>query len=125
MTSEIAVLNQRAVALAADRPCADRRRPVAVATTSEIGQSGRGQAIAIISFGVADVMAIPGSIDRALPKECEAAGFPHVADYANSFWGRRQSRGFFPRARQDDEYRRLLASVFRYLFQYAQYLGHG
>jgi len=126
MTSEIAVLNQRAVALAADSAVTliDGGLVAVRNDQRKLFNLVEGKPIAIMFFGVADVMGHPWEhLIEHYQKTVKPQGFPHVADYANSFLGSLDNlEEFFPRARQDDEYRRLLASVFRYLFQYAQYL---
>ncbi len=126
MTSEIAVLNQRAVALAADSAVTliDGGLVAVRNDQRKLFNLVEGKPIGIMFFGVADVMGHPWEhLIEHYQKKVKPQSFAHVADYASSFLGSLDNlEEFFPRARQDDEYRRLLASVFRYLFQFAQYL---
>lgn len=126
MTSEIAVLNQRAVALAADSAVTlvDGGLVAVRHEQRKLFNLVEGKPIGLMFFGVADVMGHPWEqlIDH-YQTTVKPQGLPRVADYAQSFLGSLDNlEEFFPRARQGDEYRRLLASVFRYLFQLAQYL---
>ena len=126
MTSEIAVLNQRAVALAADSAVTlvDGGLVAVRNDQRKLYNLVEGKPIGLMFYGVADVMGHPWDqlIDHYQNK-VKPAGFPHVADYAASFLGSLDNlEEFFPRARWNDEYKRLLASVFRYVFHLAQYL---
>src|SRR5579863_1882815 len=126
MTSEIAVLNQRAVALAADSAVTlvDGGLVAVRNDQRKLFNLVEGRPIGIMFFGVADVMGHPWEhLIEHYQKKVRPQAFARVADYGDSFIGSLDNlEEFFPRSRQDDEYRRLLASVFRYLFQFAQYL---
>ncbi len=126
MTSEIAVLNQRAVALAADSAVTliDGGLVAVRNDQRKLFNLLDGKPIGLMFFGMADVMGHPWEqlIDHYQNK-VKPPGFAHVTDYAASFLGSLDNlEEFFPRSRQNDEYKRLLASVFRYLFHFAQYL---
>jgi len=126
MTSEIAVMNQRAVAMAADSAVTliDGRTIVTRNEQRKLYQLVSGQPVGVMFFGMADVMGHPWDqlIDHY--QKSVAAGAPaRLRDYAVSFTGMLDHlEDFFPRERQKDEYRRLLASVFGYILQLAQYL---
>jgi hypothetical protein len=126
MTSEIAVLNQRAVALAADSAVTlvDGGLVAVRNDQRKLFNLIEGKPIGLMFFGVADVMGHPWEqlIDHYQTK-VKPGAFPRVADYGASFLGSLDNlEEFFPRARQGEEYKRLLASVFRYVFHFAQYL---
>ncbi|MGN6515759.1 MAG: hypothetical protein ACTHLR_07940 [Rhizomicrobium sp.] len=127
MTSEIAVMNQRAVALAADSAITlVGGGTVAVRNDQrKLFNLIEGQPIGLMFFGVADIMGHPWEhlIEhyqrKVRPKPCA-----HVRDYAVGFTAMLDNlEEFFPRAKQRDEYRRLLASVFRYIFHLAQFMS--
>ena len=126
MTSEIAVLNQKAVALAADSAVTlvDGGLVAVRNDQRKLFNLVDGKPIALMFFGVADVMGHPWDVlIENYQKKTKSSDFAHVADYAASFLGSLDNlEELFPRDRQRDEYKRLLASVFRYLFQFAQYL---
>ena len=126
MTSEIAVMNQRAVAMAADSAVTliDGRMVVTRNEQRKLYQLVEGQPVGLMFFGMADVMGHPWDqlIDHY---QKTVAGSPpaRLDDYAASFTGMLDHlEDFFPRERHKDEYRRLLASVFGYILQLAQYL---
>jgi hypothetical protein len=126
MTSEIAVMNQRAVALAADSAVTliDGGTVVVRNDTRKLFNLADGHPIGVMFFGVADIMGHPWDhlIDH-YQKKVRPKPFAHTRDYARSFIGMLDNLpDFFPREKQKDEYRRLLASVFRYVFHLAQYL---
>jgi len=126
MTSEIAVLNQKAVALAADSAVTlvDGGLVAVRNDTRKLFNLIEGRPIGLMFFGVADVMGHPWDLlIEHYQTKVKPQHFAHVADYAASFLSSLDNlEEFFPRARQKDEYRRLLASVFRYIFHFAQYL---
>ncbi len=126
MTSEIAVLNQRAVALAADSAVTlvDGGMVAVRNDQRKLFNLVNGKPIGLMFFGVADVMGHPWDhLIENYQAKVKPAAFAHVGDYATSFFGSLDGlEEFFPRDRQTDEYRRLLASVYRYAFQFAQYL---
>jgi hypothetical protein len=126
MTSEIAVLNQKAVALAADSAVTlvDGGLVAVRNDQRKLFNLVEGRPIGLMFFGVADVMGHPwDQLIEHYQRKVKPQNFAHVTDYATSFLGSLDNlEEFFPRARQKDEYRRLLASVFRYIFHFAQYL---
>jgi hypothetical protein len=83
-----------------------------------------GQPVGVMFFGVADMMGHPWEhLIEHYQKIAKPAAQPHVRDYAKSFVGMLDNlEEFFPKDRQRDEYKRLLASVYRYIFHLAQYL---
>jgi hypothetical protein len=126
MTSEIAVLNQKAVALAADSAVTlvDGGLVAVRNDQRKLFNLVEGKPIGLMFFGVADVMGHPwDQLIENYQTKVKPPGFARVADYATSFLNSLDNlEEFFPRSRQGDEYRRLLASVFRYVFHFAQYL---
>lgn len=126
MTSEIAVLNQKAVALAADSAVTlvDGGLVAVRNDQRKLFNLVEGKPIGLMFFGVADVMGHPwDQLIENYQTKVKPPGFAHVADYATSFLNSLDNlEEFFPRSRQGDEYRRLLAAVFRYVFHFAQYL---
>jgi hypothetical protein len=127
MTSEIAVMNQRAVALAADSAVTlVGGGTVAVRNDHrKLFNLVEGRPIGLMFFGVADMMGHPWEhLIEHYQKKTRPKAFPHVREYAASFAGMMDNlEEFFPRAKQRDEYRRLLASVFRYVFHLAQFMS--
>jgi hypothetical protein len=127
MTSEIAVMNQRAVALAADSAVTliDGGTVVVRNEQRKLFNLMEGQPIAIMFFGVADMLGHPWDhlIEHYQTTHRRAAAKPHVRDYGVAFTGMLDNlEEFFPPDRQHEDYRRLLASVFRHIFAYAQFL---
>jgi hypothetical protein len=126
MTSEIAVMNQRAVALAADSAVTLIDGGVVVVRNDQrkLFNLASGLPVGLMFFGVADMMGHPWEhLIEHFQKKMKPGPLPHVSDYAAKFAGMLDNlEEFFPRERQKDEYKRLLASVFRYVFQLAQYL---
>lgn len=126
MTSEIAVMNQRAVALAADSAVTliDGGTVVVRNDQRKLFNLMEGQPVGLMFFGVADVMGHPWEhLIEHYQKKVRPRGLAHLGDYAQSFTGMLDNlEEFFPRAKQGEEYRRLLASVFRYIFHLAQFL---
>lgn len=126
MTSEIAVLNQRAVALAADSAVTliDGGLVAVRHDQRKLFNLIDGKPIGLMFYGVADVMGHPwDQLIEHYQTKVKPAGFAHVTDYAASFLASLDNlHEFFPPERQGDEYKRLLASVFRYVLQLAQYL---
>ncbi|MBV8976565.1 MAG: hypothetical protein JO261_12970 [Alphaproteobacteria bacterium] len=126
MTSEIAVMNQRAVALAADSAVTliDGSTVVVRNDTRKLFNLLDGRPVGVMFFGVADIMGHPWEqlIDH-YQKKVRPKAFAHLNDYALSFTGALDNLNeFFPPDRQKDDYKRLLASVYRYIFHLAQYL---
>lgn len=126
MTSEIAVFNQKAVALAADSAVTliDRGLVAVRNDQRKLFNLVEGRPIGLMFFGVADVMGHPWEhLIEHYQAKTKPPPLAKVADYAQSFLASLDNlEEFFPRAREPDEYKRLLASVFRYLFHFAQYL---
>src|SRR6185312_317722 len=126
MTSEIAVMNQRAVALAADSAVTliDGGTVVVRNDQRKLFNLVDGRPIGVMFFGVADMMGHPWDhLIEHYQKKVKPAQFAAVRDYAQSFMGMMDNLPeFFPKEKQKDEYRRLLASVYRYIFHLAQYL---
>jgi len=126
MTSEIAVMNQRAVALAADSAVTliDGGTVVVRNDQRKLYQLVEKQPVGVMFFGVADIMGHPW--DRLIEhyqKKLKPKEPPQLGDYAKSFTGMLDNLNeFFPADKQKDDYKRLLASVFRYVFHLAQYL---
>jgi len=126
MTSEIAVMNQRAVALAADSAVTliDGSTVVVRNDQRKLFNLLEGRPVGVMFFGVADIMGHPWDqlIDH-YQKKVRPKAFAHLGDYAQSFLGALDHLDeFFPADRQKDDYKRLLASVYRYIFHLAQYL---
>jgi hypothetical protein len=126
MTSEIAVMNQRAVALAADSAVTliDGGTVVVRNDQRKLYNLVGGQPIGIMFFGVADMMGHPWEhLIEHYQKKAKPGALAHIRDYATGFTGMLDNlEEFFPKERQRDDYKRLLASVFRYIFHLAQYL---
>lgn len=126
MTSEIAVMNQRAVALAADSAVTliDGGTVVVRNDQRKLFNLADGQPIGVMFFGIADMMGHPWEhLIEHFQKTARPGALPHVRDYGVKFATMLDNlEEFFPRERQTDDYKRLLASVYRYIFQLAQYL---
>ncbi|HEY4942517.1 MAG TPA: hypothetical protein VII56_13900 [Rhizomicrobium sp.] len=126
MTSEIAVMNQRAVALAADSAVTliDGGTVVVRNDQRKLYNLVGGLPVGVMFFGVADMMGHPWEhLIEHYQKKAKSGALPHIRGYATSFVGMLDNlEEFFPKDRQRDEYKRLLASVFRYIFHLAQYL---
>ena len=126
MTSEIAVMNQRAVALAADSAVTlvDGGTVVVRNDQRNLYNLVEKHPVGVMFFGVADIMGHPW--DRLIEhyqKKVNPKPFARLRDYAVSFTGMLDNLSeFFPADRQNDDYKRLLASVYRYVFHLAQYL---
>jgi hypothetical protein len=126
MTSEIAVMNQRAVALAADSAVTliDGGTVAVRNDQRKLFQLIEGRPLGLMFFGVADLMGHPWDhLIEHYQTKVKPGALPQVRDYAARFTSMLDNlEEFFPRARQKDEYKRLLASVFRYIFHLAQFL---
>ncbi len=125
MTSEIAVMNQRAVALAADSAVTliDGRTVVVRNEQRKLYQLLEGEPVGVMFYGVADVMGHPWDQLIAHFQKNHAGARTSLAGYATAFTGMLDHlEEFFPRERHKDEYRRLLASVYGYILRYASYL---
>ncbi len=126
MTSEIAVMNQRAVALAADSAVTliDGGLVAVRNDQRKLFNLVEGRPIGIMFFGLADMMGHPWeTLIEHYQNKVKPKPQAHVRDYATSFTGMLDNLvEFFPRERYREEYRRLLASVFRYVFHLAQFL---
>ena len=119
-------MNQRAVALAADSAVTliDGGTVVVRNDQRKLFNLADGQPVGVMFFGVADIMGHPWEhLIEHFQKNAKPGKLPHVRDYAMNFIGMLDNlEEFFPRDRQRDDYMRLLASVFRYVFHLAQYL---
>jgi hypothetical protein len=125
MTSEIAVMNQRAVALAADSAVTliDGGTVVVRNDQRKLYNLIGGLPVGVMFFGVADMMGHPWEhLIEHYQKVAKPGALPHIRAYASAFVNMLDNlEEFFPKNRQRDEYKRLLASVFRYVFHLAQY----
>jgi hypothetical protein len=126
MTSEIAVMNQRAVALAADSAVTliDGGTVVVRNDQRKLYNLVEGHPVGVMFFGVADIMGHPWEhLIEHYQKKVKPKEFARLSDYAQSFTGMLDNLNeFFPPDRQKDDFKRLLASVYRYVFHLAQYL---
>jgi hypothetical protein len=126
MTSEIAVMNQRAVALAADSAVTliDGGTVAVRNDQRKLFQLIEGRPLGLMFFGVADLMGHPWDhLIENYQTKVKPGALSQVRDYAARFTSMLDNlEEFFPRSRQKDEYKRLLASVFRYIFHLAQFL---
>jgi len=126
MTSEIAVMNQRAVALAADSAVTliDGGAVVVRNDQRKLFNLANGLPVGLMFFGVADIMGHPWEqLIEYFQKKTKPTALPHIRDYSAKFTSMLDHlEEFFPRERQKDDYKRLLASVYRYVFHLAQYL---
>src|SRR5271155_3090480 len=107
MTSEIAVMNQRAVALAADSAVTliDGGTVVVRNDQRKLYNLIEGRPIGIMFFGVADIMGHPWEhLIEHYQKKVRPKALAHLGDYAQSFTGMLDNlEEFFPRAKQGDE----------------------
>lgn len=126
MTSEIAVMNQRAVALAADSAVTliDGGTVVVRNDQRKLYNLAEGHPVGVMFFGVADIMGHPWEhLIEHYQRKVKPRHFAHLGDYAASYTAMLDHlEEFFPADRQKDDYKRLLASVYRYVFHLAQYL---
>lgn len=126
MTSEIAVMNQRAIAMAADSAVTmiDGGKIIVRNDQRKLFNLIDGVPVGIMFFGVADLMGHPWDVLMEHHRTNARPGLlPHVRDYAGNFLhGLDHLDTFFPPSRQKDEYKRLLASVFRFIYRFAHYL---
>jgi hypothetical protein len=126
MTSEIAVMNQRAVALAADSAVTltDGRTVVVRNDQRKLFNLRDSLPVGLMFYGVADIMGHPWEqlIEHHRMKVRPGA-LPHIRDHAASFVGMLDNlEEFFPRQHQKDDYRRLLVSIYGLIIQLAHYL---
>ncbi|HUJ02713.1 MAG TPA: hypothetical protein VLW75_03675 [Rhizomicrobium sp.] len=126
MTSEIAVMNQRAVALAADSAVTliDGGTVVVRNEQRKLFNLIEGRPIGLMFFGVADMLGHPWDhLIEHYQKTQKPDAFAHLRDCAVHFTNALDHMDeLFAGKRQQDDYKRLLASVFRYVFNFAQYL---
>jgi hypothetical protein len=119
-------MNQRAVALAADSAVTliDGGAVVVRNDQRKLFNLADGLPVGLMFFGVADMMGHPWEqLIEHFQKKAKPGTLPRIRDYAAKFTGMLDNlEEFFPRERQKDDYKRLLASVFRYVFHLAQYL---
>lgn len=126
MTSEIAVMNQRGVALAADSAVTLYAGGKIIVRNDQrkLYQFADDLPVAMMVFGVADLMGHPWEVLlEHYRKTKHPQPLASVRDYAATFTGSLDHlESHFPDARQDDEYRRLLVSVYRFVFRLSHYL---
>ena len=126
MTSEIAVMNQRAVALAADSAVTliDGGTVVVRNEQRKLFNLVPGQPVGVMFFGLADMMGHPwDNLIEHFQRKGPRGAPPHLGGYATAFTGMLDNlTEFFPPDRQRDDYRRLFASVLRHIFAYASFL---
>lgn len=124
MTSEIAVMNQRAVALAADSAVTlvDGSTVAVRNDQRKLFQLVDGRTIGAMYFGIADIMGHPWEhLIEHYQGKVQPRAFAHVGEYAESFVAMLDDLPeFFPQDRQKDDFKRLLAAVYRYIFHLAQ-----
>jgi hypothetical protein len=83
-----------------------------------------GKPVGLMFFGVADIMGHPWEhlIDH-YQKKVRPRNVAHLRNYAAGFTSMLDNlKEFFPPDKQKDEYLKLLASVFRYIFGLAQFM---
>jgi hypothetical protein len=123
MTSEIAVMNQRAVALAADSAVTLIAGGTVVVRNEhqKLFNLVEGRPVGLMFFGMADLLGHPWNhLIEHYQKKVKPEPLAHVRDYAASFVNSLDHlEEFFPGGRQADDYRRLLLSVGRYLLRHA------
>jgi hypothetical protein len=126
MTSEIAVMNQRAIALAADSAVtlSDGGKIVVRNDQRKLFNLAEGVPVGVMVFGKAEVMGHPWEVLLEHHRKKRKSGtLRRVGDYAAAFTLMLDNlEEFFPRERQKDEYRWLLASVFRFVARLMHYL---
>jgi hypothetical protein len=126
MTSEIAVMNQRAVALAADSAVTliDGGTVVVRNDQRKLFNLVEGRPIGVMFFGVADILGHPWEhLIEHYQRKVKPAEFGTVREYATHFTASLDNLDeFFPRERQKDDFKRLVASVYRYILHLGQYL---
>lgn len=126
MTSEILVMNQRALALAADSAVTmfDGGKVIVRNDQKKLFNLADGMPVGVMFFGVADLMGHPWDVlVEEYRKHAPAKPLKYLRDYAESLFASLDGlESFFPAARYKDEYKRLIASVHRFIFRYAHYL---
>jgi hypothetical protein len=126
MTSEIVLMNQRAIAMAADSAVTmfDGSRVIVRNDQRKLFHLAEGLPVGVMFFGLADLMGHPWDV---LVDHYAAHNRPkplaHVSDYAEGVFGLLDTlESFFPPARHRDEYKRLVLSVYRFIFRLSDYL---
>jgi len=126
MTSEIVLMNQRAIAMAADSAVTviDGGKIIVRNEQRKLFNLADGLPVGVMFFGLADLMGHPWDVlAEHYRTHAKPAPLPHVRDYAESLFNLLDIlESFFPPARQKDEYKRLLTSVYRFVMRYAHYL---
>ncbi|GAA0536970.1 hypothetical protein FHS83_003391 [Rhizomicrobium palustre] len=124
MTSEIAAMNQRAIALAADSAVTmvDGGKIIIRNDQRKLFNLGEGLPVGVMFFGLADLMGHPW--DVLIGQYAKSASVKdRLHEHGEDFFAYLDRlEGFFPPARQREEYRRLYASVLRFVFRLAHYL---
>ncbi len=119
-------MNQRAIALAADSAVTliGGGKVIVRNDQRKLFNLTEGLPVGVMFFGAADLMGHPWEVLlEHYRKQLKPGAQPHVRDYAGQFTSMLDNlEAFFPRERQKDEYKRLLASVYRFIFQLAHYL---
>src|SRR5262249_10419179 len=109
MTSEIAVMNQRAVALSSDSAVTliDGGTVVVPNDQRKLYILLGGQPVGIMFFGVADMMGHPWEhLIEHYQKKAKPGSLAHIRDYATGFTGMLDNlEEFFPKERQRDDYK--------------------
>lgn len=129
MTSEIAVMNQRGLALAADSAVTVHAGGKVIVRNDhrKLFQVAEDLPVAMMVFGVVDLMGHPWEVLLDHYRKTKGPQpLANIRDYGAELTGMCDHlETFFPREHLDDEYRRLLYSVFRFVFRTAQYLREG
>ncbi len=128
MTSEIAVMNQKAIALGADSAVTltDGRRVVVRNEQRKLYNLVEGKPVGVMFYGVADIMGHPWDHVIDQYREKYAGATPDTLQaYGASFTAMLDTlRDFFPPESYAEEYRRLLASVYGFVLRRAKLLQH-
>src|SRR5215470_14341999 len=110
MTSEIALMNQRAVALAADSAVTliDGGTVAVRNDQRKLFNLTQGCPVGLMFFGAADLMGHPWEhLIEHYQSRVKPGTLPHVRDYAAGFTGMLDNlEEFFPAPRHRDEYKR-------------------
>lgn len=127
MTSEIVMMNQRAIAMAADSAVTviDGGKIIVRNEQRKLFNFADGLPVGVMFFGNADLMGHPWDVlVEHYRSHTKTTPLPHLRDYAESLFNLLDIlESFFPPARQKDEYKRLLTSVYRFIMRYAHYLN--
>lgn len=126
MTSEIAVMNQRGIALAADSAVTLYAGGKIIVRNDQrkLFQLADGLPVGVMVFGIADLMGHPWEVLlEHYQKSEKPKPLADVREYGAELLAMLDNlETFFPPARQGDEYKRLLVSVFSFIFRIAHYM---